>query len=822
MDEEVRSAASDAQRRPQAIAFSAVTGAGKTVMAAALIERLLIGGEGTPPVEDLTLLWLSHQPRINEQSLRRILSASSALLPQSAIVIESDFDRETLEPGMLYFLNTQKLGSDKLLTTPSDIRQYTIWETIANTVEERSGNFILLVDEAHHGTTNARGRNGSNRTIVQQFLFGDPKLGLTPVRLVVGISATPQRFTELLQHRGDHTVRPVPVDPQRVRESGLIKERIEIVYSEDTETANTDFSLLEEAARSWAQYSRAWDAYCSANQSEARVTPRLVEVEDAPAGMGDTRTDLAACIDRIMAAAPNEQLRATSFVHAFDREGAVDAGAYDIRRVDPEDITDDEAAKIIFFKRALSTGWDCPAAEVMMSFRSAADHTHIAQLIGRFIRAPLARRIDTDESLNGAQLFLPRYNRAATDTIISYLTDDATDDHLPTDVTTRSQVVTLMRRPASEPQFERLEQLPSWRPAARRPAKDTQRLSKLLTCLSRDGIGDNAKTQAQTEINRLLHERLQANPPSETSPAPVASIEKRTVDLRVAEVADPMSGFVAASDRDVRAWFAAVGRAVGGGVHSAFWNYLTGAKPDEDPLYLRRVVSDLLSRDETRQELEEACARIVSRLLETHRRAINALPDDQRQSYDQIAGSGASRTLNPDRRYPERISHRPGDDAIAFAKHIYVSESAGTFTAALNSLERQVIDAEIAADDVVGWLRNVDRQSWAVAIPRGTEGLTYPDFLVVRRDGEQFVADLLDPHGSGLPDSVDKAKALAAYAEGHGAVFGRVQLIDSVGSTIRRLDLRDRDVRAAVGKAVTAAQLRDVFETHGFSGRLGP
>ena len=89
---------------------------------------------------------------------------------------------------MLYFLNTQKLGSDKLLTTPSDIRQYTIWETIANTVEERSGNFILFVDEAHHGTTNARGRNGSNRTIVQQFLFGDPKLGLTPVRLVVGIS----------------------------------------------------------------------------------------------------------------------------------------------------------------------------------------------------------------------------------------------------------------------------------------------------------------------------------------------------------------------------------------------------------------------------------------------------------------------------------------------------------------------------------------------------------------------------------------------------------------------------------------------------------
>ena len=196
LEAEVRYAAVEAQRRPQAIAFSAVTGAGKTVMAAALIERLLVGGDGTPPVEDLTLLWLSHQPRINEQSRRRILSASSALHAQSTVVIESDFDRETLEPGVLYFLNTQKLGTDKRLTNASDFRKYTIWDTIANTVRERSGNFILFVDEAHHGTTNVRGRNGGNRTIVQQFLFGDTELGLPPVRLVVGISATPQRFTE--------------------------------------------------------------------------------------------------------------------------------------------------------------------------------------------------------------------------------------------------------------------------------------------------------------------------------------------------------------------------------------------------------------------------------------------------------------------------------------------------------------------------------------------------------------------------------------------------------------------------------------------------
>ena len=46
----------------------------------------------------------------------------------------------------------------------------------------------------------------------------------------------------------------------------------------------------------------------------------------------------------------------------------------------------------MFFKMALSTGWDCPRAEVMMSFRRAEDHTYIAQLLGRMVRTPLARR----------------------------------------------------------------------------------------------------------------------------------------------------------------------------------------------------------------------------------------------------------------------------------------------------------------------------------------------------------------------------------------------------------------------------------------------
>ena len=256
-------------------------------------------------------------------------------------------------------------------------------------------------------------------------------------------------------------------------------------------------------------------------------------------------------------------------------------------------------------------------------------------------------------------------------------------------------------------------------------------------------------------------------------------------------------------------------------MHSAFWHHLTDAD-DADKLTLRRTVSDLLSRDEVREEVERKCEQIIDELLEMHRDAIRALPDDHRQPYNQIEGSGGGPTENHNREYPERISHRSGDQPEPFEKHLYVPESAGTFETTLNQLERRVIEAEIAADDVSGWLRNVDRQRWAVAIPVGGESLMYPDFLVIRRDGEHLVADLLDPHGAGLADSVNKAKALASYAEDHGALFGRMQLIDDDGGTLRRLDLLDRNVRLAINRAVDAGQLRDVFKDHGFAGRLGP
>ena len=51
------------------------------------------------------------------------------------------------------------------------------------------------------------------------------------------------------------------------------------------------------------------------------------------------------------------------------------------------------------------------------------DATHIAQVVGRMVRQPLARRIATDDALNTVACFLPNFNRTALGVIKAELED---------------------------------------------------------------------------------------------------------------------------------------------------------------------------------------------------------------------------------------------------------------------------------------------------------------------------------------------------------------------------------------------------------------
>ncbi|WP_235827361.1 hypothetical protein [Acetivibrio saccincola] len=69
------------------------------------------------------------------------------------------------------------------------------------------------------------------QSIMQKFIKGSEDDGLCVMPLVIGVTATPQRFDNLIAGTTS-TVQKVIVPPEQVRESGLLKDRIIIHYPE--------------------------------------------------------------------------------------------------------------------------------------------------------------------------------------------------------------------------------------------------------------------------------------------------------------------------------------------------------------------------------------------------------------------------------------------------------------------------------------------------------------------------------------------------------------------------------------------------------------
>lgn len=418
---------------PQVLSLQAPTGAGKTIIMATLMEEIFFGSDRHPEEQqEAIFIWLSDSPSLNAQSRAKIdLKADKIRLGQCVTIADESFDREVLEDGKIYFLNTQKLGKAGNLGIHSDSRQYTIWETLTNTAREKSDRLYFIIDEAHRGM---QGRDAGRATsIMQRFLKGEPRLGLPAMPLVIGISATADRFNALVGDTSS-TLRKHVIPAGEVRSSGLLKERIVLTYPDDT-ARNDTMALLGAAAGEWKSKCEHWEQYCR-EQSCEPVQPVLI-VQVLP-GNGDavsvSNLDQALSVIEERIGAPFQE---NEVVHTFGSTGTLTIGGLNVPHIQPEEIAGDRRIKVVFFKENLSTGWDCPRAETMMSFRKAEDATYIAQLLGRMVRTPLHKRIRSDESLNDVRLYLPYFNRETVEHIVSELQSPECGE-IPADIESES------------------------------------------------------------------------------------------------------------------------------------------------------------------------------------------------------------------------------------------------------------------------------------------------------------------------------------------------------------------------------------------------
>lgn len=477
---------------PQVVSFTAPTGAGKTIIMSALIESILYGDDSYAEQPNAIIVWLSDSPQLNEQSKLKIDSKADKIrLSQCVTVTEDSFDKETFEDGHIYFLNTQKLSVTSKLTKNGDNRSYTIWETLANTVRDKSDRLYFIIDEAHRGM---QGREASKATtIMQKFIKGSDEDHISPMPVVIGMSATTQRFNALVEGTSS-TIHKSIVTADEVRASGLLKDRIVITYPEAS-AVNNDMAILQAAADDWKEKWEHWTQYCF-EQHYAYVNPILIIQVLNGTGGKLTDTNLDDCIAKIEERT-GFKLESGQVVHTFGGTTAsLTVNGLEVRYEEPSRIADDRNIRVVFFKENLSTGWDCPRAETMMSFKHANDATYIAQLLGRMVRTPMQMHIQVDDVLNDVHLYLPYFNEETVKDVVEALQSTEGGD-IPTDVFGES---------LSEKRFETLTVKPKKKTQTSIPGQmtlevfanqntETQPLAPIT-----DTQGESAPVQQQTQI----------------------------------------------------------------------------------------------------------------------------------------------------------------------------------------------------------------------------------------------------------------------------------------------------------------------------------
>lgn len=347
--------------RRQQMLLKAPTGAGKTVTMAAFVSQLVqevVLRSGLP--RDLTFIWLAPNT-LHLQSYASLKGFYSELNDLKTLQLDDLGGNTVLQPNDLLFVNWSSLDKEKNTFRRENEQGFNLDTLIENTYQQ-STEIIVIVDEAHL----------SAFTGIQ----AKKVLKLIDAKIEISVTATPPATPDM----------NVVISRQKVVAAQMIKKGVKLncdLSEQEQMGEMLDVHLLAKAILKRDQIA---DEYRKAGIS---INPLLlIQLPSEIATLTEEDKSKRLIMENYLAGKYG--------ITTQNNELAV--WLSDSRdKVNLDDIEKPNAIqKVLIFKQAISQGWDCPRASVLIIFREIGNPTFGVQTVGRILRMPEQKHYEND------------------------------------------------------------------------------------------------------------------------------------------------------------------------------------------------------------------------------------------------------------------------------------------------------------------------------------------------------------------------------------------------------------------------------------------
>lgn len=352
-------------RKQTPVLLKAPTGAGKTVMAAALIERVVDQAHLHPGLDsNMAFIWFAPNT-LHVQSYDSLNLLYEEQRRLNCINLSELSANPVLNPGDLLFANWSSLSSATNIWRKENESNTNLESLIENT-RNNDTKIILVIDEAHLSAF-----TGTQAKAVRELIAADVEILIT---------ATPSHIPD----------RNVVVSRKDVIEQELIKKSVRLNIGLDPSQQNGDnvhVHLLRKAFEKKVELQKLYDEELGAGVVNPLI---LIQLPSDSTALSDEDKSIREILEGILAS--DYQISSNNGRLAIWLSGEKDKDGLE----DLNGLQD-----VLIFKQAIAQGWDCPRASILVSYRNVRSEDFGIQTVGRILRMPHRKHYHHDDLNHG-------------------------------------------------------------------------------------------------------------------------------------------------------------------------------------------------------------------------------------------------------------------------------------------------------------------------------------------------------------------------------------------------------------------------------------